>query len=803
MSDSVEKHDDTKPKQVHSASGGPGTKPRWTSSAKTGVGTSVAQQSRVWFTVGQGVLNEIYFPDVDKANTRNVRFLVTDGTNFFSDEEHDADHHTTAVATGVPTYTVVSTCKLGRYRFTKEITTEAVRDTLLLKCHFEPLDGTDLQLYVSIEPHLGDQGADNTAWVGEYKGLPMLFAERGDKALAVHASVAFKSTACGYVGENDGYLQLKEHKKLTHPHNMAKNGNVGLCGELDAASAQGRFVLALAFGSEPSEAAQQARAGILSDFESTQKEFIREWQEVQNGLRDMADPEGTEHDMYRITTAVLRTHESKRFPGAFVASLSLPWGFARGDKDAGAYHVLWPRDLCETAMGLMACGDAGAGRRALFYLACVQEANGSWPQNMWLDGTMHWGAIQMDGIAMPILLADQLRRENQLNGYDAWPMIRKACTFLLKMGPTSQQDRWEALPGYAIFTVAVEIAALLAAADFAELAGAQDECDFLRSTADAWHDTIDHYLYARGTSLAQENGVEGYYIRIAPNKVIQNEALDSFWIKLENHVLLGGLHRVVNVISPDAFALVRYGLRAADDPRMVATAKVIDAHLKRDLTTGPGWTRSTDDGYGEHSDGSPYDGHGIGRCWPLLAGERGHYALAAGDRETAAELLRTISRQTSGCGMIPEQVWDAADIPEHQLFNGHPAGSGMPLAWAHAEYVKLMRSLEENKVWDMPPQPVERYQKQNISADFEQWTEHEPREWVTAGKHLRMDFNEAVTLSWSIDGNSGGKGATSGAVLGRHCKRIDLPQSWQKLEVVVTNGTDEKTHRIVCRSPAA
>lgn len=795
MADTVEKHDSTKPKQVHSASSGPGSKPRWTSSAKAGVGTSVSKQSRVWFTVGQGVLNEIYFPDVDKANTRNVRFLIADGKGFFSDEEHDADHHVAAVGKGVPTYSIVSSCKQGRYRLTKEITTEAVRDTLLLKCHFEVLDGTDLHLYLSIEPHLGDQGAGNTAWIGEYKGLQMLFAERGNKSLAAYASVPFKGTTCGYVGENDGYLQLKEHKTLRNVHNLATDGNVALCGEIDTSCNDGHFVVGLAFGSEPAEAAQQARAGILSDFDSTQKEFIREWKEVQDGLRNMSDPEGTAHDMYRITTAVLRTHESKRFPGAFVASLSLPWGFSRGDKDTGAYHVLWPRDLCETAMGLMACGDAAAGRRALFYLACVQEADGSWPQNMWLDGTMHWGAVQMDGIAMPILLADQLRRDDQLDGYDAWPMVRKACTFLLKMGPSSQQDRWEALPGYAIFTVAVEIAALLAAADFAEHAGEQTECDFLRATADLWHDTIDHYLYARGTALAAEHGVDGYYIRIAPNKVIQDEALDSLWIKLENHILLGGLHKVVNVVSPDAFALVRYGLRAADDPRMLSTAKVIDAQLKKELTTGAGWTRSTNDGYGEHADGSPYNGHGIGRCWPLLAGERGHYALAAGDRETATELLRTISRQTSDCGMIPEQVWDAADMPEHQLFNGHPAGSGMPLAWAHAEYVKLLRSLEENKVWDMPPQPVERYQRQKITSDFEQWTEHEPREWITAGKDLRMDFNEAVSLTWCVDGNVEEQVSTAAAVFGRHCIKINLPASWKKLEVTV----GEKKHKLVCR----
>jgi len=270
----------------------------------------------------------------------------------------------------------------------------------------------------------------------------MLFAARWSSALAVYSGVSFAQTSCGFVGKNDAYADLKAHCELTKTYNQAKDGNVGLCGEPDWKAAETTFVIAIALGSNPAEAAQQARAGILTQFEEVKTRFISDWKSAQATLKSLNVPEGSAHEMYRISTAVLQTHESKRFPGGFIASLSLLWGFARGDEDTGAYHVLWPRDLCETAMGLMPCGDMDAGRRALFFLACTQKANGSWSQNMWLDGTEHWGAVQMDGIAMPILLADQLRRAGELNGYDAWPMIRNAAQFLVRMGPGTGEDRW-------------------------------------------------------------------------------------------------------------------------------------------------------------------------------------------------------------------------------------------------------------------------------------------------------------------------------------------------------------------------
>src|SRR5262249_42363445 len=192
-----------------------------------------------------------------------------------------------------------------------------------------------------------------------------------------------------------------------------------------------------------------------------------------------------------------------------------------------------------------------------------------------------------------------------------------------------------------------------------------------------------------------EAGVAGYYIRVAPETPEMGCPDVHGIVQVRNHEVGSGAIAADELISTDALALVRFGLRAPDDPRVLNTIAVIDRLLKVELPQGPGWRRYNLDGYGEKADGRPFDGVGIGRAWPLLAGERAHYALAAGARKEAEALLATIEAQTSPGGLIPEQVWDAAPIPGRQLEPGKPTGSAMPLVWAHAEYVKLLRSLAD------------------------------------------------------------------------------------------------------------
>jgi len=196
---------------------------------------------------------------------------------------------------------------------------------------------------------------------------------------------------------------------------------------------------------------------------------------------------------------------------------------------------------------------------------------------------------------------------------------------------------------------------------------------------------------------------------------------------------------------------VRFGLRAADDPRILNTIKVIDSLLKTELSYGPGWHRYNDDGYGEHSDGSPFDGTGIGRIWPLMAGERAHYELAAGQVEAATRLLHVLEASAGAGNLLPEQIWDVDDIPEYELFFGKPSGSAMPLVWAHAEYVKLLRSLRDGRVFDMPPQPVKRYITAKTESKRVTWRFNYKCVTIPVGKLLRIELLAPGTVHWTVN----------------------------------------------------
>ncbi len=735
------------------APGHPGITAHWTSSSKSGVGTAVSRQSRLWFTVSHGIINEIYYPNIDCADTRDFELLVADGSSFFSEEKRDTEHKIEPLAHGVPGYRLTNTCKRNRYRIVKTVVTDSLREVLLQGIRFEPLQGSlkDYRLYALLAPHVNDQGQGNDGWVDDYKGIPMLFAQRGDIVLALACSTSFLGRSCGYVGRSDGWTDISQHKRMTWSYPRAIDGNIALTAEVDLQACSGDFCLALGFGETPAEAGQRARATLLEKFDCVVKRYVDDWQRVQKSCLDLRGAQQNGFDTYRVSTAVLRTHESNRFPGGMIASLSIPWGASKGDHDIAGYHVVWPRDLVQAAGGLVAAGDPDSARRTLFYLMSTQDADGHWPQNMWLDGTPYWNGIQMDGTGFVILLADLLRRAGELSAVDPWPTVRAAAGFLVKHGPESEQDRWEENSGYSTYTMAVEIAALLAAADFADQAKESGLANYLRQTADTWNSNIDQWTYATGTQLAHKAGVDGYYVRMAPPEVLKTGSVLDVSLKIKNQPADKGTLPASAVVSPDALALVRYGLRAADDPRITNTVKVIDATLKTEVSTGPVWHRYTMDGYGETSDGGPFRSAGIGRGWPLLAGERAHYELARGSSAEASRLLGVMARQTSPGGLIPEQVWDAPDIPGRELFNGHPSGSGMPLVWAHAEYVKLARSLRDKRVFDMPPQTVQRYQVEKTGSSFSAWRFNHLANHLLQGTSLRVELLARALVHWSAD----------------------------------------------------
>ena len=700
-------------------------------------------------------MNEVYFPRVDQACTRDLGLIITDGHSYFSEEKRHCSFENAPIEPGIPVYQLTNTSLDGHYRIHKEIFSDPYRNVVLQRIKFEPRQGklADYRCYALLAPHIANWGFGNTGWTGDYKGHSMLFARRDHVTLAFACSHPWLARSVGFVGYSDGWQDLSEHFRLTWNYNRAENGNLALTGEVDLAACDREFVLALGFGRNCWEAGQQALSSLLEDTDEIRDHFVRQWRNWQDVLLPLDQPR-REHDLYRTSMAVLRTHESKDFVGGIIAGLSIPWGFNKGDEDLGGYHLVWPRDLVETAGALVAGKAPVDALRVLRYLESTQESDGHWAQNLWLDGRPYWGGIQMDETAFPILLLDLLRREagdllGDLRRW--WPLVRNAASFIVRNGPVTQQDRWEEDGGYSPFTLSVEIAALLAAADVADLLGEKVSAEYLRDTADTWNDNIERWTYTIDGDLARQVGVEGYYVRIAPDSDGAASPLQGF-VPIKNRPPDQSSVRASAVISPDSLALVRFGLRTHDDPRILNTIKVIDALLRAKLPQGPCWYRYNGDGYGEHDDGSPFDGTGVGRPWPLLAGERAHYEISAGRPEFADALLRVMEASTAGASrLIPEQVWDAPDIPELELFRGKPTGSACPLVWAHSEYIKLRRSLRDGRVFDQPPQTVQRYVVEKRHCRYFFWIFNNKARTMPCGKTLRIALLSPATVHWSMD----------------------------------------------------
>ncbi|MEO7120627.1 MAG: glycoside hydrolase family 15 protein, partial [Ginsengibacter sp.] len=505
--------------------------------------------------------------------------------------------------------------------------------------------------------------------------------------------------------------------------------------------------LALGFGRNPNEAAIHAWGSILGGFERAKKMYLHGWD---NWLKTLHNLSGKN---LKTSSAVLRMHEAKSFPGGVIASLSIPWGETKGDTNKGGYHVVWPRDLVESAGGFMALKAEEDTLRILNYLMSTQKVDGSWPQNMWLEGAPHWKGMQMDQTALPIVLTCQCFDSKYIDKHVMhryWPIIKKALSYLIKHGPYTEEDRWEEEKGYSPFTLAAEIASLLSGADLADANGEKEFGEYCREKADDWNDQIEAWTYVTGTSLSKKYDVDGYYIRINPFRDIVANQLGDRTIDLKNHHNGKGKTKISELVSVDALSLVRFGLRSADDPKIVNTVKVIDAMLKVDTPNGACWHRYNNDGYGEHKNGDSYDGTGIGRAWPLLTGERAHFEIANNNLDEANILLQAMEAFANN-GLLSEQIWDTEDIADKELYFGEHSGSAMPLTWAHAEYIKLCASIKAKKIFDMPPQTQHRYLKLKKKSDFQTWRFEKKLKTLEPGKSLRIEVMAKAAVKWTDD----------------------------------------------------
>ncbi|MGH7906405.1 MAG: glycoside hydrolase family 15 protein, partial [Candidatus Binataceae bacterium] len=482
---------------------GPGIPPRWTHSAKDVVGTAYSTPSRIWFTVSGGVLSEIYYPTIDTPQIRDLQFLVTDGETFFHDIHRHMEAHTEYISECGLGVRIINSDRAGRYRIVMEVVTDPHQPCLLIDTKLEGSDAAflaRLHLYVLLAPHLEVGGWDNTGNFARIAGHQFLTAHKRDTWLALGGTAPFIKSSCGYVGATDGWSDLADNFKLNYQYAAANHGNIALTGEVDLRRGY-HFTLGLAFGHSLHRAVTTLFQSLGLPFQQHKDRFLEQWSRACKSFLPLKKYSGDGGVLYHKSHELLLAHEDKSFPGAIIASLSIPWGETKGDEDLGGYHLVWTRDMTCSATGLMAAGDLATPLRALIYLACSQRADGGFPQNFWINGEPYWSGIQLDEVAFPIMLAWRLHRVGGCIDFDPYPMVRTAAQYLIEHGPVTPQERWEENSGYSPSTLASNIAALICAAcmarehdDDATARFLEDYADFLETHIETWTVTNHGFL---------------------------------------------------------------------------------------------------------------------------------------------------------------------------------------------------------------------------------------------------------------------------------------------------------------------
>ena len=706
---------------ARAAFGAPGIAPTWSSSDKDFVTTALGG-SRLWATVGHGIINEIYWPSTGEPQIRDLGFYLV-GANRWVDLKRVRNYRLSTPGPYLPALTITH---LGEdYELNVDVLPAPHREVLLLRFNVSG----PYQLVVILAPHLTSTGRNNSAWIDDVGA----YASHGELCVCLTADAPLQNLSCGYVGASDGWQDLNQHGRLTYAFASAANGTVALTAQ--AAGSTG--ILSLGFAGSPKGACTRARTALAVPFEALREEFLQDWNDWGSRLK-LPRPDATLGDEGLLSAAVLKIHEDRAYPGAVVASLSVPWG--NSTDTLGGYHLVWPRDATLTAFALLAANQLIDARHILAHLAATQQNDGRWPQNYFPSGEPFWVGVQLDEAAFPVLLAAKLREIGEAEPPGIAKMVRAAVGFIARTGPSSPQDRWEENPGVSPFTLAAAISALVAASPWLT----DEERAYAFSLADDWNERLEGWCYVSDTNLARQIGVAGYYVRIGtPDK---SGALTD-QLQLRNRD--GEEIQASALVSMDFSYLVRLGLRRASDVRIRDTIKVVDRVLKVDTPAGPVYHRYNEDGYGEHADGSAFDGSGIGRAWPLLVGERGHLAMQSGEDPIA--YLQTMYRCASSGGLLPEQVWDAAPIPELELAPGRPSGSAMPLLWSHAEFLKLLIAREHQRPIELLQSVEQRYAAPNGAVAWH-WRDEVPVGRLEAGRALLIEDRQPFVLHFGFDG---------------------------------------------------
>jgi glucoamylase len=681
------------------APGAPGKDAHWSSAAKNGFGTANTLSSKVWFTLNNGVMTEVYYPRLDVPNVQMLQLVLlsVDGRRVETEAE-DTAHRVEVLDPEALLFRQINTAKSGAYTITKTYVTDPERSSVLIDVNFRwnVANLFRAALYVYYDPSLNNSGMHDSAW----DNGNWLVAADTDKASALTSSNGLGEMTNGYLGASDGLTQLGRDGRLT-PFVRALDGNVVQMARvplapLFPAHPAARFTLVLSFGRNADEAIGNGQQSVMKGFAAARTEYERGWHDYVKTL-PRVDPryEG----QFKIAGMVLKALEDKTYRGAMIASPSIPWGGGpnANENSLSGYHAVWARDLYQVATAFHAMGDRASANRALDYLfERQQKPDGSFPQNSWVDGRPVGGGLQMDETAFPLVLAYQLQRADR----NTWlKHIKPAADFILRKGPYTEQERWEEKAGYSPATIAAEIAGLVCAARIAALNDDRQSAQTYLMKADSWASSLDRWTATSNGPLARGN----YYLRITEN----DSPNDGGKIEINSG---GGTYDEREIVDAGFLELVRLGIKRPEDPLIVRSLAIVDRLIKVETPGGSGWYRYNHDAYGERPNGSDYDGRkGVGRLWTLLTGERGEYDVARGDLVAARKQLDAMMAFANDGLMIPEQVWDRKESPRPEFRFGEGTGSATPLAWSMAQFIRLAVNVKQGHNVETPNAVAARY----------------------------------------------------------------------------------------------
>jgi glucoamylase len=730
-----------------SAADGPGALSHFDLARKDCVGTARNRRSKVWFTVADGVLSDVYFPTNDNTNDETLQFVVTDGANFTDLQTRDTTYTVRALDDRALTCRVTSTDKDGLYRIVTDYVTDPDRATVLMRSRLERLHehGPDLKLYVRFDPTLngnggggGGNGGPDSGDVATAGGHTLLVgsdpvtatnAANRDYAVPVHsaldASRPFLAVSNGFAGQpSDGLVQLDNARHLTSTFAQASNGNLVQTARVDLGH-DGAFTLALGFGSSRGDAVHAARRSLGGPFDDVAKDYNRTWHRYDDHLRKPRRPHGVSAgrwaallDEYYLSANYVKAAEDKTFPGAVAAALASPWGQAVSAGDPaftyfGSYREVFARDLYEAWTALFLAGDRSTARDMTRFLFERQQlADGSMPRNSLTNGKQAPDSFntQLDECSYPLVMALAVG----LTGPSFYEdHIKPAANFVIAHGPSFGPERWEEQSGFSPSTISAEVAGLVAAARIADRNGDHASAVVWRGVADQFQRKIKDWTRTTNGTLA---GGDPYFIRLSktgdPNAAISYN-LGNGGPTLDQR----------EVIDAGFLEYARLGLLPENDPDLVRSLDVVDDTILGTTDSGDGFFRYNGDGYGDRSsDGRPWEPshQGNGHLWPVLAGERGQWELDTGDLGEALRRLDAMRRMASGVGLIPEQAWEVADLARSPFGSdpttasigfesGKPAGSASALTWSAGQFVRLMLDVSAGRVLDRPRYTRNRY----------------------------------------------------------------------------------------------